>query len=126
MRIEIPRRRPKGESIIPMINVVFLLLIFFLLTAQVARQQPFDLTPPDSASDIPAADQDVLYVSAAGELAYNELRGDAVWAAIRAREAEEPLEIRADAEAHAAQIASLLKRLREISDSGAQLVVNGG
>ncbi|MGR3522560.1 MAG: biopolymer transporter ExbD, partial [Paracoccus sp. (in: a-proteobacteria)] len=34
-----------------MINVVFLLLIFFLLTAQIAPAPPFDVTPPDSRSD---------------------------------------------------------------------------
>lgn len=126
MRIDMPPRRPRGESIIPMINVVFLLLIFFLLTAQVTPPTPFELTPPESNSDIPSQDRDVLYVSAAGELAYNEARGTDVWAAIGERRGEEPLEIRADAETSATQIAGLLKRLREISDAGAQLVVSGG
>ena len=64
MRIDMPPRRPRGESIIPMINVVFLLLIFFLLTAQIAPSTPFPLTPPDSASDIPAEARDVLFISA--------------------------------------------------------------
>ena len=72
MRIDMPRRRPRGETIIPMINVVFLLLVFFLLTAQIAPPEPFRLTPPDAAdADLPARDRDVLYVSASGELAYD-------------------------------------------------------
>ena len=43
-----PRRKPP-ESIVPMINVVFLLLIFFLMTAQIAPPDPFEINPPDSA-----------------------------------------------------------------------------
>ena len=126
MHIDMPPRRSRSESIIPMINVVFLLLIFFLLTAQIARQVPFDLTPPDSESEIAAADLDVLYVSAGGELAYNEARGDAVWPEIGARETDDPLEIRADAGTPASLVAGLLAQLREISDIDAQLVVSGG
>lgn len=126
MRIDMPPRRPRGESIIPMINVVFLLLIFFLLTAQIAPSTPFPLTPPDSASDIPAEARDVLFISATGELAWNEARGEAVWDAIAAREGRGPVELRADAAADAAGLAAHLKRLREVSDAGARLVVSGG
>ena len=32
-------RRPARESVVPMINVVFLLLIFFLMSAQIAAQE---------------------------------------------------------------------------------------
>nr|WP_111299493.1 biopolymer transporter ExbD [Paracoccus saliphilus] len=126
MRIDMPPRKPRGESIIPMINVVFLLLIFFLLTAQIAPPTPFPLTPPDSRSDIPAAARDVLYISAKGELAWNDARGAAVWDLIAARQDAGPVEIRADAATPAAGLAGHLKRLRQVSDAGAQLVVSGG
>jgi len=126
MRIDMPPRKPRGESIIPMINVVFLLLIFFLLTAQIAPSTPFPLTPPDSRSDIPAQARDVLYVSAKGELAWNEARGEAVWPEIAARDSDTAVEIRADASASAAAVAAHLKQLRTITDAGAQLVVSGG
>ncbi|CAM3345745.1 biopolymer transporter ExbD [Paracoccus nototheniae] len=126
MRIDMPPRKPRGESIIPMINVVFLLLIFFLLTAQISQPTPFPLTPPDSASDIKAQAIDVLYVSAAGELAWNEARGEAVWDAIAARDSDDPVEIRADAATSAALLAGHLARLRIIAPAGAQLVVSGG
>ncbi|NHX27772.1 biopolymer transporter ExbD, partial [Escherichia coli] len=39
-------RRDRGENIVPMINVVFLLLIFFLMTAQIGPPAPIDVTPP--------------------------------------------------------------------------------
>lgn len=132
MRIDMPPRRPRGESIIPMINVVFLLLIFFLLTAQITQSPPFELEPPESEAEISAQEggeqrePDVLYVSATGQLAYNETRGEDIWTEIGAREGDAPLEIRADKGVDATQVAALLKRLREISDTGAQLVVSGG
>lgn len=126
MRIDMPPRRPRGESIIPMINVVFLLLIFFLLTAQIARPTPFALTPPDSRSDQPAPVQDVLFLSAEGELAWNEARGGAVWPLIRAAAGDAPVQIRADAATPATVVATHLAHLRRIAPGGAQLVVNGG
>ncbi|MBA49820.1 MAG: biopolymer transporter ExbD [Paracoccus sp.] len=126
MRIDMPPRRRRGESIIPMINVVFLLLIFFLLTAQIAPAPPFDVTPPDSRSDIPAQARGVLYVSAGGELAYDAARGEAVWPLIAARTDEGPLEIRADEAVEGVRIARLLKRLRTASDADLRLVVGGG
>lgn len=126
MRIDMPSRRPRGEAIIPMINVVFLLLIFFLLTAQIAPAPPFDLTPPDGVSDIPSEDGGALYVSAHGQLAFGDARGEEVWAAIAARTEVGPLEIRADGAARAANIAALLVRLRQVDDAGARLIVAGG
>jgi biopolymer transport protein ExbD len=126
MRIEMPPRKPRGESIIPMINVVFLLLIFFLLTAQIAPPTPFPIEPPDSQSDIPSQQQGVLYVSAEGELAFDEARGDAVWPLIQSRDAETPVEIRADGKTPGATMAGILKKLRETTEAGAQLVVSGG
>ena len=126
MHIDMPKRRPRGESIIPMINVVFLLLIFFLLTAQISPSTPFPVTPPDSTSDIRTRAQDVLYVSATGELAWNEARGDDVWPLIAARTEDGPVQIRADASAPAAKLAAHLKQLRQATDAGAQLVVNKG
>lgn len=126
MHIDMPRRKPRGESIIPMINVVFLLLIFFLLTAQISPSTPFPVTPPDSRSDLRTQAQDVLYVSATGELAWNEARGEEVWPLIAARTDTLPVQIRADAATPAVSLAAHLKQLRQVTDAGAQLVVNKG
>lgn len=126
MRIDMPPRKPCGESIIPMINVVFLLLIFFLLTAQITQPTPFPLTPPDSRSETAAQARDVLYISAGNDLAWNEARGAAVWTALAAQGGADPVEIRADAALPATALAGHLKRLREIAPAGAHLVVTGG
>ena len=48
MRFAPPGARPRRprESAVPMINIVFLLLIFFLMTATIAPPAPFAVTPP--------------------------------------------------------------------------------
>lgn len=108
-----PRRKPRPmrENIVPMINVVFLLLIFFLMTAQIAPPHPIDVTPPASASTDQADNAATLYVSETGLLAYQDLRGDDVFAALQALDQDAPLLIRADAAASAQNLAKLLPRL---------------
>lgn len=106
-----PRRRPK-EAIVPMINVVFLLLIFFLMTAQIAPPAPFDVTLPDATGGAAAAPADTLYIDAGGQLAFNTARGAAVYDALAARATPDgPLQIRADAVLEAQVLARLLPEL---------------
>ncbi|NDK34411.1 ExbD/TolR family protein [Rhodovulum sulfidophilum] len=105
------RQRTRGESIVPMINVVFLLLIFFLMSARLVPPAPFEAEPPRADGAEPAAGE-MLHLSAAGDLAFGAARGEAVFAALAARpEAAGPLVIRADAGVEAAALARLAARL---------------
>ncbi len=122
MQLSRKRRRPRAESVVPMINVVFLLLIFFLMTAQIAPPAPFDVELPTSEADAPADGQDVLYVSAEGELAFNDVRAGAVFDALALDERDGPLLIRADARVPAAELAALLPRLSAIGITDTVLV----
>ncbi|MEM1111913.1 MAG: biopolymer transporter ExbD [Pseudomonadota bacterium] len=47
-----PDRRPdqSEERILPLINVVFLLLIFFMIAGSLQVTEPFEVTPPNSSS----------------------------------------------------------------------------
>jgi len=47
-----PERRPDPteERVLPLINVVFLLLIFFMLAGSLSVSEPFDIEPPASQS----------------------------------------------------------------------------
>ncbi|MCO8145428.1 biopolymer transporter ExbD [Rhodovulum tesquicola] len=105
-----PAPRARAESIVPMINVVFLLLIFFLMSARIAPPEPFETTPLRAAAQDPLAG-DTLYLSADGALAYGAARGEAVFAALAARDPVQPLVIRADAGVEAAALARLAARL---------------
>ena len=114
-------RREKGESIVPMINVVFLLLIFFLMSARLSAPDPFEATPPAAGASDPAAG-DTLYLSAGGDLAYGDARGEDVFAALAGREADRPLLIRADAGVEAAAVARLAARLAAEGQGALRLV----
>ncbi|WP_306004609.1 ExbD/TolR family protein [Aquicoccus porphyridii] len=111
MLLHPPPKRRTRESVVPMINVVFLLLIFFLMTAQIAPPDPFDLTLPESSAEAPAEGQQTLYISADGEMALGDLRGEAVFDAVSALAEGEALMIRADRGVDAGKIAALLPRL---------------
>lgn len=121
-----PKQRERRESILPMINVVFLLLIFFLMTATIAPPVPFEVTPPESKAEDQAAADHVLYVAPDGWIAWNGSAGEAVIPAIaaaRARgEVAEPLMIRADRDVSGVEIARLLRRLAAAGVASSQLV----
>lgn len=115
-----PRRR-LAEPVVPMINVVFLLLIFFLLAAQVGPRPPFAVTPPVGRAEAaePAA---ILFVSADGDAAFGTLTGDA---AISAAAGLEKLRISADEALDGATLAALLNRLAASGASSVDLTVRG-
>ncbi|MEM9060870.1 MAG: biopolymer transporter ExbD [Pseudomonadota bacterium] len=126
MDLSEPHRKPPTESIVPMINVVFLLLIFFLMTATIAPTEPFEVAPPQSSAEIPAEAQQPLFVSASGELAWDDIRGDAVFAAIATAGLgstdDNILVIKADQAAPGVDIARLLKQLATFGIVRSQLV----
>lgn len=130
-RFRIPgarRRRAPAEALVPMINVVFLLLIFFLMSATIAPPDPFDVTLP-GASAQDSADHSgpvVLHVSADGEMAYGDLRGDAAFAALMSAGDSRPdtVVLRADEGLDGAVFAGILARLAAAGVGDVDLTVN--
>ncbi len=117
-----PERRP-GESIVPMINIVFLLLVFFLITATLAPPDPFEVALPGSAGVAADPEPAALYVSRDGRLAYRTARGAAVFAAIAAELGpRESLALRADADTPGPEIARLLARLSEVGVARVEVI----
>lgn len=114
-----PRRQ--GEPIVPMINIVFLLLIFFMMSASIAAPDPFEVIPPNAAIEAETLPPGVLFVASDGTLAFVDARGEAVFAALQA-EALEELAIRADARLPAAELAQLLPRLAEVGVTQYELI----
>lgn len=45
------KRRPLLEPMLPLINVVFLLLIFFMVAGRLAQQPPVEVDTPESARE---------------------------------------------------------------------------
>lgn len=115
-----PRRGADG--VVPMINVAFLLLVFFLMMARLAPPDPLEVMLPDTAGGEPADIGDVLLIAASGETGFRDLRGEAVYAAIAGRGADAPLSVRADRALAGAELARVLTRLAEVGTVRVQLV----
>lgn len=77
-RFSAPRRRVMGEAVVPMINVVFLLLIFFLVASRFEQEERYmDVTLPQAAEAEPTTfpGQEVFVtVTPAGEFYINDQR----------------------------------------------------
>jgi biopolymer transport protein ExbD len=113
-----PARQPR-ENIVPMINVVFLLLVFFVMTTQIAPPDPFDIAPPEAGDAPPPDAPDILFVAADGQLARAGLTGDAALGGIVAGQA---LTLRADRALPAPDLARLLARLAALGVTDVALV----
>lgn len=72
-----PRRRNDDERVLPLINVVFLLLVFFMVAGRLAATDPFEIEPLRSDSDTGAdPDRLLLTLGADGDIAVNQERID--------------------------------------------------
>ncbi|MGI3170158.1 ExbD/TolR family protein [Pseudooceanicola sp. C21-150M6] len=117
-----PRKKNRAESTVPMINVVFLLLIFFLMTAELAPPDPVEVTPPTGAGQTADGAPPVLYLAADGTLAYGELRGENAVAAFAGLGAE-GAQLRADSGVEASKVARALKELGQQGLTSVSLVM---
>lgn len=70
MRIPQHDPSPETDSILPLINIVFLLLIFFMMAGALHATDILEIEPPSSASQLPdAAGNDLVLLGADGSLA---------------------------------------------------------
>ena len=116
-----PRKASDDDRILPLINVVFLLLIFFMLAGQLAATDPLVIEPPTSESEGQNRPQDmVILASADGRFALDgiEMSEEALLSAARQRLEDIPdgnvmLQLKVDGKKAAAEIVVLMQRLRE-------------
>lgn len=113
------RRREQGEPVLPLINIVFLLLIFFMIAGKLTSSDPFEVTPPDSTAEaLPDGEAPSLLLAADGSLAFEgEVVERAalpeVLAALRAEGRLDRLRLRADGAADTPDVVALMELLRE-------------
>jgi biopolymer transport protein ExbD len=107
-----------------MINVVFLLLIFFLMTSSLATPEPFEVTPPRASSKTEPQVERIIYVDKTGKIAFEGIEGEAALTAIASVSETSPvLQLRADADLEARVLAKLLKELTAAGLSRVELIV---
>jgi biopolymer transport protein ExbD len=122
------RRRRPMLVLTPLIDIVFLLLVFFLLTGTFAPSDPFSVRPPVSSSEAPQVFREhVVFVGATGEIALDD-RSVSLFELERAlRDALESdpmtsVTIKADALVPSVLILSLLSVTESAGATGARLV----
>lgn len=116
----VPRR--DYDAVVPLINIVFLLLIFFLLAGTLGPLDPVAVDLPEGQMDDGSAgDAAVLYIAADGLVWQGEEAMDAARAADLMRDMDR-VTIKADAAAPADALLTLMERLR---DAGIEEVMLG-
>ncbi|WP_111748505.1 ExbD/TolR family protein [Salinisphaera orenii] len=123
-----PPKRPRSteDSLLPLINIVFLLLIFFMLAGVLTQKPPFELRTPSTA-DINGAAQlqhKVLDVGVDGHLAFagQPIKRDELGKALADWPQDKSLQIRAAADIKAGQLSSLFAALRRAGISQVDLL----
>jgi biopolymer transport protein ExbD len=107
-----------------MINVVFLLLIFFLMTSQLAPPAPVEVTAPTSAGGGDPVAETRLFLDSTGILHFQDSSGHAALDAIGEglRETDRLL-LTADKGVEAARLAAVLRQLAATGPSDVEFVV---
>ena len=117
MKLPQRRRRPPQEPVVPLINVVFLLLVFFLLTGSLGARDVLRVEAPvreATGAERGAEPRATLWLDAQGRMASAEgpLARDGIASWWRAREpGDGPLLLRADAALPARHLLPLLEDL---------------
>lgn len=125
MDFSAPATPKHKESVLPMINVVFLLLIFFLMTAQIAPPEPMEVESPVAEMSTDPEDAPILFIAADGEMAFEDIRGEAALLALAARaEAQPVLRLKLDAALPGAVLAKRMQQFAAMGFSRIELIVN--
>ena len=127
------RRRKHDDHLIPLINVVFLMLIFFMVIGRIAPPDLFQIRPPVSQIQQRESDKDVtILVSRDGLLAVDDtpVTLETLIPALqlsldnarRQQGGTAGIRVKADAALTAGQLMSILKRLRDSGNTKVRLL----
>ena len=111
----------KEPAIVPLVNIVFLLLIFFMLLGRIASPEALQVQPPISASSGLADSNNsiVILISANGRLAIgeNEIEQDLLVSTVSKLIDEDPamtIKIKADAGLDAVVLIRMMEQLKDV------------
>lgn len=121
-----PSRHPRGINMVPLINIVFLLLVFFMVTSTVRVIDPVDQALPEAGTGSgEEAPEQVLVLHADGRI---ELAGEAVppggldaALAALAGEGVEEILVKADGSARASHLRTVMESARAAGIQGVAL-----
>ena len=124
------QRRRALIGLTPLIDVIFVVLIFFMLAGRLAAPDAFVINPPDSTSDRqPEPRQIVLLLAADGRVAVdNEIVEDAALGSLVAEHLEEngssPVQLKADGQSDAHRVVAVMRLLESAGVQRLTLLTN--
>ena len=123
MRFAVHPGRVKKESIIPMVNVIFLLLIFFLMTSSFIILDPFELDKPYADSSNKVSTEERLYISKTGKVFISDKVNENAWRYLEQSTPEKLLLI-ADSSFPAKDLLNISEKLKELGIIELNLLTN--
>lgn len=131
MKLAKKARPAAGENVLPLINVVFLLLIFFMIAGALEKADMLDITPPETATKgQPDETEALLLVAADGTLSFEDaiVPRSQVVARLKSYFNANPdgkLKLKADANSDAADVIALIEELRGVGLKQLGLLASG-
>ena len=113
-RLEASNLASIDDRIMPLINIVFLLLIFFLVAGAIREVEPMEVDPPRSLVEAESI--------ALGETMLDRNAFDQAIASAVAADPDQPIRIVADRDVEAVKVISILETLRASGSSRVKLV----
>ena len=123
MRFGVHPGREKKESIIPLVNVIFLLLIFFLMTSSFIIPDPFELDKPNTYSSNKVSTEERLYISKTGKVFISDKFNENAWRYLEQSTPEKLLLI-ADSSFPAKDLLNISEKLKELGIIELNLLTN--
>ena len=111
------------ENIVPMINIVFLLLIFFLITSSLVPRPREIIERPFGLSDSNVQGPNYLFITSNSEIMYLGQSGEIAWNLIKDNKLN-TLTIEADRNLAADKFISLLNKLSDMNIPKLEMVVS--
>ncbi len=111
------------ENIVPMINIVFLLLIFFLITSSLVSRPREIIERPFGLSDSNVQDPNYLFITSNSEIMYLGQSGEIAWNLIKDNKLN-TLTIEADRNLAANKFISLLNKLNDMNIPKLEMVIS--
>ena len=125
------RRISDDERILPLINIVFLLLIFFMVAGQLAASDRFAIEPPSSGSENEPAGRITVLVGTDQRLAVDgeSVAIEALVETVSTRldaGTDQQIKVKADGRVPALRVVAIMEQLREAGAEGIDLLTVTG
>ena len=123
-----PRPKSEDDRILPLINVVFLLLIFFMLAGSLTGSDPFEIAPVKSASEASSGEKDIeILLGTESQVALDGavMTQTDMITALTQRLKDQPdtmVRLKADGRIDATKIVVVMEKLREVGVSRLKLL----